>query len=209
MAYDYAGAFTNLTGHASNLFPSTSNKLSTPFSTQRALETYLSVGVPSHKIVLGMPLYGRSFLQTAGLGKPYHGVGNGSWGQEGIWDYKALPQTGAIEVYNEEVGGSYSHTGTNRTVSVYKHQHTRKFENQTIITYDNKETAQRKASYIVEKGLGGGMWWESSGDKAGSKSLIATVAGALEKSGGLDRSQNWLKYPTSRYENVKNGMKGE
>jgi chitinase len=198
VAYDYAGSFTDFTAHASNLFPSTSDPPSTPFSTQQALQNYLSAGVPSSKIILGMPLYGRSFLQTVGLGQPYHGVGDGSWPTEpGTWDFKALPLHGATDVYDREVGGSYSHTNVIGSGS------------QDIVSYDNKETAQRKAEYIVQEGLGGGMWWESSGDKAGDDSLIGTVAQALDHAGSLDKSQNWLEYPTSRYENMRNGMMGE
>jgi len=198
VAYDYAGSFTNVTGHASNLFPSTSNPPSTPFSTQQALQNYLSAGVPPFKIILGMPLYGRSFLQTAGLGQPYYGVGNGSWPLErGIWDFKALPLQGATDVYDWEVGGSYSHTSEIGSGS------------ENVVSYDNKETAQKKAEYIIHEGLGGGMWWESSGDKAGDESLIGTFAQALNQAGGLDSSRNWLDYPTSRYKNIRDGMMGE
>lgn len=209
MTYDYTGSFNNLTGHASNLYPSHSNKLSTPFSTQQALQTYLTAGVPSHKITLGMPLYGRAFLQTTGFGKPYYGVGNGSWGQAGIWDYKALPLAGAKEVYDAELGASYSHTMPNTTTSGYGYGDVTKGGREDIVTYDNKVTAETKAAYIVEKKLGGGMWWESSGDKSGAESLIGTVAKALERCGGLDRSGNWLEYPTSRYDNLRDGMKEE
>lgn len=209
VAYDYAGSFNNVTGHASNLYPSHSNNLFTPFSTQQALQTYLTAGVPSHKITLGMPLYGRAFLQTTGFGKPYHGVGNGSWGQAGIWDYKALPLGGATEVYDAELGASYSHTMPNSTTSGNGYGNLTRGGREDIVTYDNKMMAEKKAAYIVEKKLGGGMWWESSGDKLGAESLIRTVAEVLQRSGGLDRSQNWLSYSTSRYDNLRGGMKGE
>ncbi|KAL8732808.1 MAG: hypothetical protein Q9181_003823 [Wetmoreana brouardii] len=222
MAYDYAGPFNNLTGHASNLYPSYSNNLSTPFSTQRALNTYLAAGVPRQKIVLGMPLYGRAFLDTTGWGKPYHGVGNGSWGQEGIWDYKALPRAYAEEVYDPEIGASYSYelsvnyepfvssaNGTVIGVYGYRNVSTNHGGRVNVVTYDNKEMAVKKAEYILKNGLGGGMWWESSGDKAGDDSLIATVARMLERRGGLDRRQNWLRYPMSRYENLRKGMPGD
>ncbi|KAL8698588.1 MAG: hypothetical protein Q9201_006489 [Fulgogasparrea decipioides] len=216
MAYDYAGSFNNLTGHASNLYPSYSNSLSTPFSTQRVLNTYLAAGVPRQKIILGMPLYGRAFLDTTGWGKPYHGVGNGSWGQEGVWDYKTLPLAGAKEVYDLEIGGSYSYeptmnsaNGTVNSMYGYRNVSINRGGRVDVVTYDNKEMAVKKAEYILENGLGGGIWWESSGDKAGEESLIGTVARVLERSGGLDRCQNWLRYPMSRYENLRKGMPGE
>jgi len=54
VAYDYAGSFTTVTGHASNLFPSTSNPPSTPFSTQQALQNYTSAGVPPSIVQEGL-----------------------------------------------------------------------------------------------------------------------------------------------------------
>jgi len=44
-----------------------------------------------------------------------------------------------------------------------------------MISYDTVEMAQQKADFIHEFGLGGAMWWESSGDKQGEESLISTV----------------------------------
>ena len=74
MAYDYAGSWDSHAGHQANLYPSHDNPQSTPFATSTAVEYYVSHGVTPHKLVLGMPLYGRTFLDTEGPGKAFRFV---------------------------------------------------------------------------------------------------------------------------------------
>jgi chitinase len=39
------------------------------------IKAYLDAGVPSSKLNLGMPLYGRAFDKKDRLGQPYNGLG--------------------------------------------------------------------------------------------------------------------------------------
>jgi chitinase len=44
-----------------------------------------------------------------------------------------------------------------------------------MVSYDTPNVIAKKSQFIREQGLGGGMWWESSSDSKGDKSLISTV----------------------------------
>lgn len=192
MAYDYAGSFSSATGHQANLYDNSHNAESTPFSTDKAVSDYIAAGVPSSKIVLGMPIYGRTFESTSGLGKAYSGIGSGSW-ENGIWDYKALPRQGATVTYDALAGASYSYDA----------------KTGELVSFDDEDMVFRKAAYIMQQGLGGGMYWEASADREGSESLMGMVAKKLGSNGGLDASANCLRYPVSRYDNLRKGMPGE
>ncbi|KAB5542602.1 family 18 glycosyl hydrolase [Coniochaeta sp. 2T2.1] len=189
MAYDYAGSWDSTAGHKANLFPSQRDPASTPFSTSSAIEYYTSHGVPAHKIVLGMPLYGRAFENTEGPGTPYTGVGAGTW-EQGVYDYKALPLEGAQEHDDHELGASYCYHP----------------EKKLMVTYDTVAMAKRKAQYIKAKGLGGAMWWESSADKSGEESIIGAVVGELGGPQGLQKKENCVTYPESKYDNLRKGI---
>ncbi|KAF2856462.1 glycoside hydrolase family 18 protein [Plenodomus tracheiphilus IPT5] len=189
MAYDYAGSWDANAGHQANWYPSTDNPTSTPYSTQKAITDYIAAGVPARKIVVGMPLYGRAFSATDGPGKPFSGVGQGTW-EAGVYDYKALPQAGASVQSDAKILASWSYDAGSRT----------------MVSYDTPEVIAQKSRLIAEKGLGGGMWWESSSDKKGGDSLISTFVKTVGGVSALDQSANVISFPISKYENLKAGF---
>lgn len=189
MAYDYAGSWDSTAGHQANLFPSTTNPTSTPFSSSAAITYYASQGIPKSKIVLGMPIYGRAFEGTEGLGKPFTGIGQGTW-ENGVHDFKKLPLAGAQEFTDEESGATYSYDANTKV----------------LVSYDTVDMARQKAEWIKTEGLGGAMWWESSADGERECSLICAVVDVL---GNMEKKDNCLEYPETKYDNLKNGFPGE
>ncbi|CAK1359083.1 unnamed protein product [Cercospora beticola] len=197
MAYDYAGSFSDYSGHQANLYKSLDIPRSTNFSTEAAMDYYLNeTGWKPEKLTFGMPLYGRSFANTTGPGKNFTKATDGSW-EAGVWDYKALAGNSSFgEVYTDD-----------RIVASWAYDERDCY----MVSFDTPEIAKRKAEYIKSLCLGGAMWWELSGDAPinGTSSLIGAVDGVFEGYGGLQQERNVLEYPMSKYKNLREGMRGE
>lgn len=97
MGYDYAGPWSNMTAHQSNLFHLSTNPASTPFNTDNII-TNIAQGIPLHKLVLGIPIYSRAFGNMAGPGEPFSG--------SCIYDYRNLPSEECTEAYDKSTGSS-------------------------------------------------------------------------------------------------------
>jgi chitinase len=137
---------------------SSGNPSSTPFNSDQTITDYIQAGISAAKLVIGMPLYGRSFTNTQGPGAPFSGLGKGTW-EPGIYDYKELPLPGAQIQTDHAIAASWSYDGSQRA----------------MVSFDTPSITAIKTRYIRFRGLGGAMWWESSGDKLGNQSLISTV----------------------------------
>jgi chitinase len=184
MAYDYAGSWDSISGHQSNVYgPST-----TGFSTDAALTWYLNNGASANKIALGMPMYGRAFESTDGMGKPYSGIGPGTI-EAGVYSYKFLPMSGAQVFEDSSLIASYSYDSAKKE----------------LVTYDTPNIVKKKTQYGISKNLAGNFFWEMAQDKTGADSLSKVSHNAL---GALDQTQNHIKYPNSKYDNIKNNMGG-
>jgi chitinase len=144
--------------HNSNWNTSSGIPKSTPFNSDQTITDYIKAGIPADKIVVGMPLYGRSFANTDGPGTSFSGVGTGTW-ERGIYDYRELPLSGAKMTTDHEIAASWSYDSSQRV----------------MVSFDTPSITAIKTGYIKSRGLGGAMWWESSGDKSGNDSLVSTV----------------------------------
>jgi chitinase len=182
MAYDFAGSWDTTTGNQANVFADPLNPTSTKFNSDDAVDGYLSNGIDPDKIIFGLPLYGRSFMNTEGLGLPYQGLGQGTI-EQGVWLYRDLPRPGSDVYLNRHIIAAYCYDDATKE----------------LVSYDTVDTARLKAQYLLSRDLGGAVFWEASGDKTGEDSLILTVAREL---GDLDDSWNMIDYPESPFANI-------
>ncbi|KAI9313769.1 chitinase [Dichotomocladium elegans] len=179
MAYDYAGSWDRQTGHQAAMYGGELN-------TDQAIQDFIRAGVPPHKLVMGMPVYGRGFSNTDGPAACYEGVPEGTW-ERGQFDYKCLPNQGAIEYYDPQRMASWSYDPAKRE----------------YITYDTPDAVRDKCRYIQQMRLGGAMFWELSADHKGDhpRSLLNTVYHSFGSR--IDSIPNHLCYPQSQYANVR------
>lgn len=189
MCYGYSGSWSPCVQYHSNLF-------GTDPSGEAAIKHYHKLGkIHESKLILGMPAYGVGFGNTncpgsgsgGSLGPGQSFSGNGG---KGSWDYKDLPIAGSQEYVDFKKGSTYCYNNSQRL----------------LITYDNDEISRMKADYVRKKGLGGGMWWDSSTDFSppNPRSLVGSFTDYLGVC-NIDSKQNWLFYPHSQYHNISSG----
>lgn len=160
MSYDFTGPWTSKAGHHAQLY-SGHNSLGEA-SGADAVNYVKSTGFPANKILLGIPLYGRSFI---GAMKPGDGY-SGHAGQDGTFDYKDLPRPGSEELVDTQRVAAYC-TDIDGG----------------FVTYDNPETVRMKGAFCKSEGLGGLFYWHGAADiMRGPRSLVETGFRALHPS---------------------------
>ena len=148
--YDLHGAWDpTLTGHQGNLYddPADPRPANKQFSVDKAVNIYLNAGISPQQLGIGLAAYGRGWsgATSADPWGPATSAAPGTW-EAGNEDYYKLKTLGT-DYYDAEVGAAWRYNGDQWW------------------SYDNVQTTTQKAEYIVTKGLGGGMWWETSGDR--------------------------------------------
>ncbi|XP_006159234.1 chitotriosidase-1 [Tupaia chinensis] len=149
MAYDFHGSWEKVTGHNSPLFKRQGESGAVAeFNVDAAVQYWLQEGTPAHKLVLGMPTYGRSFTLASSsdtrVGAPATGPGTpGPFTKEGgiLAYYELCSWKGATEHRIEDQKVPYA------------------FRDNQWVGFDDVESFKTKVSYLKQKALGGAMVW--------------------------------------------------
>ena len=190
MTYDFHGAFDSpeITNFSAPLVAD-SNQPATvvgrnTFNVSSAMQAYVDANVPTNKLILGIPSYGRALSQVAsnipagyteapGLYQTFNGAYHGEWDNTGVYDYREivehLLQTGFSHYRIDSVAQSVAY---NPTAHAW-------------MSYDGVQDVEKKCSYVKNQHFAGVMIWSLSGDVRPSatdyqqKSLVANIARTL------------------------------
>jgi len=160
MTYDYGGSWETIANHNAPLYYDTNLKKPDSDSSRNhvlgGVEGHLKGGVPEHKLVLGLPFYGKAWsgCEAAGQYMECTSYPEGSW-EKGIYDYSDIISfigTDGYERYwNDAAKVAYLYSP----------------EQETFVTYNDLTSMLYGASLVKSKNLAGVMSWEVSGDRTG------------------------------------------
>lgn len=159
MAYDFCGAWTDVSGHHAQLLPpggpgaNPDDVYPTLRQSAHAGVAYLlERGFPREKLVLGVPAYARFFGAARAAGHPFEGSGE--------MDYCELPAGWVGDACVEEGCAT-------------AHYVDREDGGKGFVSFDVPATVRAKARYVKDMGLAGLFYWTGSGDRQGEESLVA------------------------------------
>ncbi|MGG0170409.1 glycosyl hydrolase family 18 protein [Paenibacillus dokdonensis] len=156
MTYDFAGGWVSNTAHHTHLYGKN-------ISTDLCVQVLLQSKVPAHKIVIGAAFYSHKWTDVeAGEGTV---VGRKATGSGDTPTY-----TDILANYNAD--SSFARTWDEDAKAPYL------FDGSTFISYDDPQSLAAKAKYVLDKKLGGAMFWEYSQDASGS--LLTALADGLK-----------------------------
>lgn len=168
MTYDYSGSWDTFVNHMSPLYmnpddPSYPQRKET-FNADWTIHEYLRLGVPAEKLNLGVPYYAASWKNITGGTKGLFGTGGQALDNvmhhfiRGLLD---SPESGFTRYWDDNSKAPYVWNPLSCT----------------MYTYEDEVSLENKCNYILNKGLGGIMIWELSGDYPanGGSTLTSTI----------------------------------
>lgn len=164
MTYDFTGEWAGFTGHHTNLFQPDGD--TTAISVSGSVDLFLEAGVTPGKLLIGAAFYGRGWQdvqpENNGFGQPAVGLSGPDLNYKNIIrDYSSDP--------------AFLHLWDSTATAPFLWSP----EKRIFITYENKESLQRKANFVKEKGLKGIMFWQYFGDHG--ETLSRTIFEELNK----------------------------
>lgn len=179
MTYDFSGSWETTAHHNSPVYYDVNHPYpaAAKLTTAGAAIGHLNGGVPNHKLVIGVPFYGKGWLGCEPGGQYQQCEGAAAEGF-GTWEARAFDIADIEDNYltNED----YVHYWNDASKISYLYNE----ENGAFITYNDKQTMKYTASLVKSLDVAGVMSWEISSDRNGS--LTGQLSSDLPADGTID-----------------------
>ncbi len=156
MGYDFAGEWSTTTAHHAGLFGS-----AVAVSSEAFVKQHLAAGIPSRKLVLGVPFYAKAWCGVA-MGAVQQPVE----GYEG-----SIPFSVLMRQYVDQHGFERHWDRAAHAPYLWNPK------SAIFITYEDPQSLRDKALFVKRNRLGGIMYWEESEDP--DEVLLDTIFSAL------------------------------
>ena len=148
MGYDFYNGWMYQTGHHANLYPSKYEKFGGN-SISQSVDLFLKAAVPAHKLILGIPFYGRKWTKVTPENNGLYQSAESGSDIIASWKIAEVLKAGKFQkLYDESAKASYLWNA----------------QDQVFMSYETPKEIELKLKFIKEKGLGGAMFWEYSLD---------------------------------------------
>jgi chitinase len=146
MSYDLVHGFSKVSGHHTPLYSTAKQELSTDY----AVNKLIAAGVPPGKIVIGAAFYARFFqvVDTANYGLYDSASFYRGMSYSGLYD-SVSTANGFTQYWDEKANAPYAFNP----------------ERKLIATYDDSLSIARKTQYVINRKLGGIMFWQLADDR--------------------------------------------
>jgi chitinase len=166
MGYDFNEMQPKYTSHHSGLFAwPVASKLNADAikyaNSDAAVQWYIAHGVPPEKIVLGVPFYGQIWANVPGQNDGLYQRYRGRPGEDGTLSYREIEQ-------------NYLPTYIRHWDNQAKVPWLYNKETKIMISYEDSESIAVKAEYVIQKNLGGMMFWDLGQDDSRA-TLLGTI----------------------------------
>ncbi|MCW3094331.1 MAG: Chitinase [Ferruginibacter sp.] len=145
MTYDLVSGYSTVTGHHTPLYSTARN----PESVHNAVNLLQKQGVANNKIVIGAAFYGRMWeaVEDSSSGLYRQGKFKTSIASRDL-AAKLSPDSGFVAHWDSTAHASYLYNPVKNL----------------FITYDDERSVGLKTQYVIDKGLGGIMFWQLRDD---------------------------------------------
>ena len=161
MTYDLVSGFATVTGHHTPLYSTPTQKE----STDNCVNYLIDFGVPPKKLIIGAAFYARTWEGVSPTNNGLYQSGKFKY----FIGYRDFPKrlsesSGYITYWDSIAKAPYAYNATT----------------QSYATYDNKRSIAAKSKYVMQKKLGGIMFWQLGHDLP-SDGLVETINQTLKE----------------------------